>query len=144
MEEKMSKVLVCLLAVVSLNAIAQDVYITSRFDAATVVSVQPRFATRYQRECTTERVQTNNANLGTVIGGVTGGIIGNQVGNGSGRDVATVLGAVIGAGVGNRIGEDQRNYEYRETCRNVPISRQIGETVTFEYKGRRFTQTFDY
>lgn len=140
----MNKVLIGLLAVISLNAVAQDVFITNRVDVATVVNVQPRYATRYQRECTTERVQTNNGNLGTVIGGVTGGIIGNQVGNGTGRDVATVLGAVIGAGVGNRIGEDQRNYEYRETCRNVPISRQIGEVVTFDYKGRRFTMNFDF
>ena len=140
----MNKVLVSLLAFISINAVAQDVYIGGRFDSATVVNVQPRFATRYQRECTTERVESNNGTLGTVIGGVAGGIIGNQVGNGTGRDVATVLGAVIGAGVGNRIGEDQRNYEYRESCRNVPITRQIGETVTFEYKGRRFTMNFDF
>lgn len=140
----MNKVLAGLLAVISINSMAQDIYITNRFDSATVVNVQPRYATRYQRECVTERVQSNNGTLGTVIGGVTGGIIGNQVGNGSGRDVATVLGAVIGAGVGNRIGEDQRNYEYREVCRSVPISRQVGETVTFDYKGRRFTQHFDF
>ena len=140
----MNKILAGILTLVSVSAFGNEIYYSNRYDVATVVNVQPRFVTRQQRECNTERVQSNNGTLGTVIGGVAGGIIGNQVGNGSGRDVATVLGAVIGAGVGNRIGEDQRNYEYRETCRNVPISRQIGETVTFEYKGRRFTQTFDY
>lgn len=117
----------------------------SRSDAfAYVVNVQPRYQTTYQPQCRVERYQSNNSTLGTVIGGVAGGIIGNQVGNGSGRDVATVLGAVIGAGVGNRIGEDQRTEGSKEVCNNVPVTRLVGEIVTFEYKGQRFTQYFNY
>lgn len=111
---------------------------------ATVVSVQPRYQTFYQRQCHQERVYSDNSTMGTVIGGVAGGIIGNQVGNGSGRDAATILGAIVGAGVGNRIGEDQRNESYREVCNNIPINRQVGEVVIFEYKGQRFTQYFTF
>jgi uncharacterized protein YcfJ len=113
-------------------------------DYARVINVQPRYQTIYQQKCFNERVESNNSTMGTIIGGVAGGIIGNQVGNGSGRDAATVIGAIVGAGVGNRIGEDQRNYEYRQKCSNEPITIKRGEIVTFEYRGRHFTVTFDY
>jgi uncharacterized protein YcfJ len=112
-------------------------------DFARVINVQPRYQTVYQQQCYQERVESNNSTLGTVIGGVAGGIIGNQVGNGSGRDAATVIGAIVGAGVGNRIGEDQRKHEWVQKCNNVPITVKRGEIVTFIYKGRQFTVTFD-
>lgn len=138
----MNKFLPCVLFFVAVSATAHDPYF-SRNDVATVVSATPRFQTIFQRQCQRERFYSDNSTLGTVIGGVAGGIIGNQVGNGSGRDVATVLGAVVGAGVGNRIGHDQRNEEYREVCKEVPVTVQRGETVIFDYKGRRFTMVFD-
>lgn len=124
------------LAAVAVPAMAQE-------DVARVVNVQPRMATVYQQECRTELVRSDNSGLGTVIGGVAGGIIGNQVGGGSGKDIATVLGAVVGASSGNRIGRDQVTYEERQFCHQVPVARQIGETVTFEYRGRRFMVQFD-
>lgn len=138
----MKQIFASILLVASVGANAHDPYF-SRSDVAYVVNVVPKMQTTFQRQCNRERFHSDNSTLGTVIGGVTGGIIGNQVGNGSGRDVATALGVVIGAGVGNRIGHDQRNEEYREVCREVPVTVQRGETVTFEYKGRRFTMSFD-
>lgn len=113
-----------------------------RHRGVSIVDIRPIYQTTYHRQCHQERVYSDNGSLGTVIGGVAGGIIGNQVGNGSGRDAATIIGALVGAGVGNRIGEDQRNESWREVCNNIPVTRQTGETVTFEYRGRRFTQTF--
>ena len=110
---------------------------------ARVIDVQPRYQTIYQQKCHSEIVGSNNSTLGTVIGGVAGGIIGNQVGGGSGRDAATVIGAIVGAGVGNRIGSDQQNYQTRNVCNTVPVSVRRGEVVTFEYRGRRFTVTYD-
>ena len=116
----------------------------SEFGSVYVVDIRPVFQTTYQQQCHRERVYSDNSTMGTIIGGVAGGIIGNQVGNGSGRDAATLLGAIVGAGVGNRIGEDQRNESWRDVCTSVPVSRQVGETVTFDYKGRRFTHTIRY
>lgn len=126
---------ITMLATVSSVAVAQE-------DAARVVGTQPRYSTIMQQQCHVEQVRRDNSGVGTVIGGVAGGIIGNQVGGGSGKDVATVLGAVVGANVGNRIGEDQAVYEQRQVCRSVPITQQVGETVTFEYRGRRFSVQF--
>ena len=113
------------------------------YDIARVIHVQPRYQTVYQQQCYQERVESDNSTLGTVIGGVAGGILGNQVGGGSGRDAATVIGAIVGAGVGNRIGEDQRRQEWVQKCSNVPVTVKRGETVTFSYRGRQFTVTFD-
>lgn len=111
--------------------------------SARVVDIQPRYRTIQQQKCHSEVVRSDNGTLGTVIGGVAGGIIGNQVGNGTGRDVATVIGALVGAGVGNRIGEDQHTYQTRNVCNIVPVTVRQGETVTFEYRGRRFSIAFD-
>jgi uncharacterized protein YcfJ len=108
-----------------------------------IVHVEPRWVTQYQQQCEWVQTRTDNSGVGTVIGAVTGGIVGNQVGRGSGRDAATVAGAVVGGMVGNRIGQDQAQSEMRQQCVMVPVTRPQGEIVTFEYRGRRFTQTFD-
>ena len=122
------------LSVVATTATAQDV--------ARVVKTQPTYETIYERVCRQVTVQTDNKDEGTVIGAITGGIVGNQVGNGSGKDVATILGAIIGANVGNRIGSDQKNTVTQEQCENRPVQRQVGEVITFEYKGKRFSVQF--
>jgi uncharacterized protein YcfJ len=108
-----------------------------------IVNIQPRFVTQYQQQCQQVQTRVDNSGVGTVIGGVTGGIVGNQVGRGSGRDAATVAGAIIGGMVGNRIGSDQAQFETRQECQQVPVTVQQGEIVTFEYRGRRFSQTFE-
>jgi outer membrane lipoprotein SlyB len=131
----MKKLFLCLATLASTTALAAD-------DVARVVDIQPRYTTTLQQQCHIEQVRVDNSGVGTVIGGVTGGIVGNQVGKGTGKDVATVLGAVVGASVGSRIGQDQAGYEQRQVCRSVPITQQIGETVTFEYRGRRFNVQF--
>lgn len=121
-------------ALIAAPALAQDVY---------VVSVQPMFTTIQQQQCHQVQVRNDNSGMGTVIGGVAGGILGNQVGKGSGRDAATVAGAIVGGMVGNRIGQDQAQYETRQQCTMVPVQVQRGEIVTFNYRGRIFTQAFE-
>lgn len=120
----------------SAPALAQEV--------AYVVSVQPRMVTVQQQQCQQVMTQgSDNSGIGTVIGGVAGGIIGNQVGGGNGRTVATAIGAVTGAMVGNSLGSQQQSGpQERTVCRNVPVTVQQGEIVTFNYKGRQFTYTF--
>jgi uncharacterized protein YcfJ len=128
----MKKVLFGLLLVSSISY-AQDVY---------VVSSQPRFVTTNQQQCRTVAVYEDNSGVGTVIGAIAGGVIGHQIGGGFGRDVATVLGTGIGASVGQRIGQDQRQVVNKQVCDLVPVTIQQGEVVTFNYKGRVFTQVF--
>jgi len=130
----LSVFIVSLACVRSEQASAQDVQ---------VLSVQPRFVSVIQRQCRIEQVRVDNSAPGAVIGGIAGGVIGNQVGKGSGRDAATAVGVITGAMVGNRIGQDQATYENREVCENVQVSRQQGEIVTFNYRGRVFSQAFD-
>jgi uncharacterized protein YcfJ len=108
-----------------------------------VISVQPKIVTIQQQQCQQVQVRTDNSGVGTVVGGVAGGIIGNQVGKGSGNTAATVAGAIVGGMVGNRIGQDQAQYETRMQCSMVPVQVQRGEIVTFNYRGRIFTQTFE-
>jgi uncharacterized protein YcfJ len=131
----MRKVLFGLMFVVG-AAQAQEVY---------VVSVQPRLVTVYQQQCQQVAVQRPAASgnqAGGVLGALAGAAIGNQIGGGSGRDIATAAGAVIGYQVGR--GESQPGaVEYQTVCNQVPVTVQRGETVTFSYKGRRFTQNFE-
>jgi len=128
----MKKVLFGLL-LVSGTVLAQDVY---------VVGTQPRYVTVQQQQCHVVNVTENNSGIGTVLGAVAGGVIGHQVGRGFGRDVATVLGTGIGASVGQRIGQDQQQTVTKQVCDMVPVVIQQGETVTFNYRGRVFTQVF--
>lgn len=131
----MRKLGIIILTSMSSLAMAQDI--------ANVIRVEPRYVTMQQRQCYQVEVpvQDNNA-AGIIIGGVAGGIIGNQVGKGSGRDAATALGAVTGAIVGNNLSNRGTSTQIREECRMVPVTVQQGRTVTFNYQGNIFTQTF--
>jgi len=110
---------------------------------AEVVRVEPRMISIQQMQCQEIIVRSDNSGVGTVIGGVAGGVIGNQVGKGSGNTAATVAGAVVGGMVGNRIGQDQAEYTTRQQCTISPVTVQQGEIVTFRYRGRTFSQTFE-
>lgn len=129
------KKLVLLLSMFSGAAFAQDVY---------VVSVQPRMVTTYQQQCQQVAVQRSSGGntAGGVLGAIAGAALGNQVGGGSGKDIATAAGAVIGYQVGKG-SEQPGGVEYQTVCNNVPVTVQRGETVTFMYKGRKFTQSFE-
>lgn len=120
---------------ISTAALADEVY---------VVSTQPRYVTTYQQQCEQVQVYKDNGNVGTVIGGVAGGLVGSTIGKGSGNTAATIAGAVIGGSVGNSLGAEQGRMETKQVCRNIPITVQQGESVTFNYKGRTFTQIFQY
>lgn len=131
----MKKVLFGLMFVASV-AQAQEVY---------VVNVQPRLVTVYQQQCQQVMVQrpaTSGNDAGGVFGAIAGAAIGNQIGGGSGRDIATAAGAVIGYQMG-RSEPQSSSVGYQTVCNQVPVTVQRGETVTFVYRGRRFTQTFE-
>lgn len=110
-----------------------------------IVRVEPRMVTTYQQQCREVAVQTaptQGNNAGGVLGALAGAALGNQIGGGSGRDIATAAGAVIGYQVGR--GDPQPGgVAYRTVCESVPVTMQRGETVTFRYRGRLFSQTFD-
>ena len=108
-------------------------------DYATVVARQPRFATMYQQVCTQVPVERRSQG-GGVVGAIMGAAIGNQIGGGSGRDIATAAGAVIGAQMGSQ--SDGTTVEMQTRCNQQPVQVLAGEYVTFEYRGRRFTQEF--
>ena len=107
---------------------------TKAYADVSVVSVQPRYVTIYQRVCEVSDVAERNG-AGALIGGVVGGIAGHQIGEGSGKTAATIAGAMIGQNIGGRPRRRQR-------CWEEPIQEQRGETVTFEYNGKVFTQVF--
>lgn len=110
-----------------------------------IVRVEPRMITTYQQQCREVAVQTaptQGNNAGGVLGALAGAALGNQIGGGSGRDIATAAGAVIGYQVG-RGDPHPGGVAYRTVCESVPVTMQRGETVTFRYRGRLFSQTFD-
>jgi len=112
---------------------------------AEVVRVEPRLVTTHEQQCqqiAVHRPATQGNTAGGVLGALAGAAIGNQIGGGSGRDIATAAGAVIGYQAGR--GEPQpAGVEYRNVCEFRPVTQQRGETVTFSYRGRIFTQVFE-
>jgi uncharacterized protein YcfJ len=113
-------------------------------DAAFVVARQPNVVTVMQQQCHQVQVpiQSNPHSVGGgVLGGVIGAAIGNQIGRGDGKTVATAVGAVLGSQIGSQPTQ-AAGYELKNVCNTVPMQFQNGETVTFEYRGRRFTQSF--
>jgi uncharacterized protein YcfJ len=112
---------------------------------AEVIRVEPRMIVLQERHCQQVAVQrpaTQGNTAGGVLGALAGAAIGNQIGGGSGRDIATAAGAVIGYQVGK--GEPHPGgVEFTTVCENRPVQVQQGEIVTFRYKNRVFTQTFE-
>jgi len=110
-----------------------------------ILRIEPRMITTYQQQCREVAVQTPGTSgntAGGVLGAIAGAAIGNQIGGGSGRDIATVVGGVVGYQAGR--GDSQPNgISYRTVCDSVPVTMQRGETVTFKYRNRVFSQTFD-
>ena len=121
------------------------------YGEAEVIDIQPIYRTQYNRVChdeyvTVDRqyVQQNTGN--TVVGAIIGGAIGNQFGGGKGKDAMTVLGAIVGADVANRQNGNsitRQEVEKQTVCTQEPTRIQAGEVITFKYRGRIFTQTFN-
>jgi len=109
-------------------------------DAAVVVARQPRYVTSYQQVCTQVPVERRSSVGGGAVGAILGAAIGNQIGDGRGRDIATAAGAVIGGQMGSQ--NDSTVVEMQTRCNQQPVQVLAGEYVTFEYRGRRFTQEF--
>jgi len=113
--------------------------------SAEVVRVEPRMVTIQQQQCQEVLVQVPGSQgnaAGGVLGAIAGAAIGNQIGGGSGKDIATVVGGVVGYQVGR--GEPTApTTERRVQCTYVPVQVQRGEIVTFRYRDRIFTQTFE-
>jgi len=134
-EKFMKKVLIGLCMISGL-ASAQEVY---------VVSSQPRYVTVQQRQCQMrEYIREGNSGTGTGIGAIAGGLLGSTIGSTPGDHLAgTVIGALIGGTIGNEVTREPGRIEQREVCSYVPVTVQQGEIVTFNYRGRVFTQTFN-
>jgi uncharacterized protein YcfJ len=131
----MKKILLALSLLVSASlATAQDVY---------VVNVQPRFVTVQQQQCHVQEFYRESNTGSSTIGAVAGGLLGSTLGSNRNDQVAgTVIGALIGGAIGNEVGRDSNRIEQRQVCRFTPVQIQQGEIVTFNYRGRMFTQTF--
>ena len=112
---------------------------------AEVIRTEPRMITVQEQQCQEILVQVPGSSgntAGGVLGAIAGAAIGNQIGGGSGRDIATVVGGVVGYQAGR--GEPTApTVERRVQCSFVPTQVQRGEVVTFRYKNRIFTQTFE-
>ena len=130
----MKKLLTILLAL-PMSVAAQDVY---------VVNVQPKFITVQQQQCHVHEFhRESNTGSGT-IGAVAGGLLGSTLGSNRNDHLAgTVIGALIGGAIGNEVGREPTRIEHRQVCRYIPVQVQQGEIVTFSYRGRVFTQTFN-
>lgn len=130
----MKKLLTILMAL-PLSVAAQDVY---------VVNVQPRMITVQQQQCNMQEFQREGSSASGAVGAVAGGLLGSTLGSNRNDQVAgTVIGALIGGAIGNEIGREPARIEQRQVCRYVPVQVQQGEIVTFSYRGRVFTQTFN-
>jgi uncharacterized protein YcfJ len=112
---------------------------------AEVVRVEPRMVTTQQQQCQEVLVQVPGSQgntAGGVLGAIAGAAIGNQIGGGSGRDIATVVGGVVGYQVGKG-DPTPATTERRVQCVMAPVTVQQGEIVTFRYRGRTFSHTFE-
>ena len=129
------KSLSTLLLALPLSVVAQDVY---------VISTQPRLVTIQQQQCHIQEFQQQSSGGSGAIGAVAGGLLGSTLGGNSNDKIAgTVIGALIGGAIGNEVGREPPRIEQRQVCRYVPIQVQQGETVTFSYRGRVFTHSFN-
>ena len=118
--------------------------IASAQDIATVIGVQPRFVTVYQRQCEVREVVRDNSRGDATVGAIAGGAIGSTLGhNSNDRLVGGIAGALIGGTIGSEVGRDGGRVEQREVCRNVPVQVQQGSVVQFNYHGQVFTQVFN-
>jgi len=128
-------------------------------DYGRVVRVTPQVEqiNRPRQECRTEYVQVQQPAPqrgvgGAIIGGLIGGLAGNQVGGGSGRTAATAAGAIAGAVIGDRNENanvpNSGGYQEQQVkqCRTVDHweSRTSGYEVTYEYRGRNYTDVMSY
>jgi len=114
-------------------------------EVAEVIRVEPRMVIVHEQQCQEILVQTPGSSgntAGGVLGAIAGAALGNQVGGGSGKDIATVVGGVVGYQVGR--GEPTTpTTQKRIQCTTVPTQMQRGEIVTFRYRNRVFSQTFE-
>jgi uncharacterized protein YcfJ len=113
--------------------------------SAEVVRIEPNMIVMQQQRCQEVVVQVPGSSgntAGGVLGAIAGAAIGNQIGGGSGKDIATVVGGVMGYQVGR--GEaTAATTERRVQCTMMPVQVQRGEIVTFRYRDRIFSQTFE-
>ena len=131
----MKKLLTILLALPMSVVAAQDVY---------VVNVQPKFITVQQQQCHVQEFHRDSSSGSGTIGAVAGGLLGSTLGSNRNDQLAgTVIGALIGGAIGNEVGREPTRIEQRQVCRYIPVQIQQGEIVTFSYRGRVFTQTFN-
>jgi len=155
----MIKQLPCLLA--SLLSMLSGAAFAAEFDdTARVLSVREKTerVNTPREECTTETVTSTSSAApsgerdltGAVIGGLAGAILGSQVGKGSGKTAGAAVGAATGAIVGDRIGNSGGQSgsapQTIQRCRVIDSwqTRSLGYEVTYEYRGRTYTETLPF
>jgi uncharacterized protein YcfJ len=107
-----------------------------------------------RQQCWNETVTTYEAAPrsygGTLLGGIAGGLIGSTIGKGDGRAAAAAAGAAIGALAGDQADRNNAGTvavpRQVQRCQTVDHYRQgiTGYDVTYDYRGRRYTEFLNY
>jgi uncharacterized protein YcfJ len=89
--------------------------------------------------------QSNNINIGTVIGAVGGNIVGKQIGTGGTNAIATFIGTGTGAILGHRMAQSD-GYQTKTVCAaNYHNGSKVhGYNVVVDYKGRLISSYLNY
>jgi uncharacterized protein YcfJ len=125
-------------------------------ETAEVLSAVPVYGTLNEprQQCWNETVTSYEAAPrsygGTLLGGVAGGLIGSTIGKGDGRVAAAAAGAAIGALAGNQADRNNAGTvavpRQVQRCQTVDNYRQgiTGYNVTYDYRGRSYTEFMTY
>ena len=156
MKRTLSSLLASLLAVLPVIASAAEFD-----DTARVLSSREKTerVNTPREECSTETVTTTTSApvsterdlTGAVLGGLAGALLGSQVGKGNGKAAGAAVGAATGAIVGDRIsntggGSGSSAPQTIQRCRTIDSwqTRSLGYDVTYEFRGRTYTETLPF
>lgn len=155
MKRTLPSLLASLLAVLPVVASA-----ASFDDTARVLSVNEKTerVNTPREECSTETVTTTSSApasserdlTGAVLGGLAGALLGSQVGKGNGKAAGAAVGAATGAIVGDRMGNSSSGGasapQTIQRCRTIDSwqTRSLGYDVTYEFRGRTYTETLPF
>jgi len=103
-----------------------------------VISVEPKMGYRPMQVCSNHMVQVPRSQGASTMGGLLGGIVGSQIGHGDTRVAGAVIGSIVGSGIANQ--QYENRYEQRTVCNTTYEQYQLGEVITFSYRGRTYTQ----
>ena len=106
-------------------------------DQPQVISVEPKMGSRPIQVCSQQVVPVRTPSA-SIMGGLLGGVVGSQIGSGDTRVASAVIGSMVGSNIGSTYSDTR--YEVRPICNTTYETYQLGEVITFMYKGRTYTQ----